>query len=81
MIIPTYNEADNILKIIPLILENSDQDNEYNILVVDDNSPDGTAKLVEDLNNNHVNILKREKKTWSWNCLCRRIQICNKRKV
>lgn len=62
MIIPTYNEADNILKIIPLILENSDQDNEYNILVVDDNSPDGTAKLVEDLNNNHVNILKREKK-------------------
>jgi len=62
VIIPTYNEADNILKIIPLILENSDQDNEYNILVVDDNSPDGTAKLVEDLNNNHVNILKREKK-------------------
>lgn len=62
MIIPTYNEADNILKIIPLILENSDEENEYNILVVDDNSPDGTAKLVEDLNNGHVNILKREKK-------------------
>ncbi|MFZ1322776.1 MAG: polyprenol monophosphomannose synthase [Ignavibacteria bacterium] len=62
VIIPTYNEADNILKIIPLILENSDEDNEYNILVVDDNSPDGTAKLVEDMNNVHVNILKREKK-------------------
>ncbi len=63
MIIPTYNEADNILKIIPLILENSDAENEYNILVVDDNSPDGTAKLVEDYNNPRVNILKREKKS------------------
>ncbi|HAY32777.1 MAG TPA: polyprenol monophosphomannose synthase [Ignavibacteria bacterium] len=63
VIIPTYNEADNILKIIPLILENSDAENEYNILVVDDNSPDGTAKLVEDYNNPRVNILKREKKS------------------
>jgi len=63
VIIPTYNEADNILKIIPLILENSDADNEYNVLVVDDNSPDGTAKLVEDYNSPRVNILKREKKS------------------
>lgn len=63
VIIPTYNEADNILKIIPEVFKNSTPENDYNILVVDDNSPDGTAKLVEDLNNSKVNILKREKKS------------------
>ncbi|MBL8008100.1 MAG: polyprenol monophosphomannose synthase [Ignavibacteria bacterium] len=62
VIIPTYNEADNILKIIPEVLKNSSGDRDYNILVVDDNSPDGTAGLVENLNNEKVNILKREKK-------------------
>lgn len=63
VIIPTYNEADNILKIIPEVLLNSTAENDYNILVVDDNSPDGTAKLVENLNDKRVNILKREKKS------------------
>ena len=63
VIIPTYNEADNILKIIPQVLKNSSPENEFNILVVDDNSPDGTASLVERLNNKSVNILKREKKS------------------
>ncbi|MEO8666068.1 MAG: polyprenol monophosphomannose synthase [Ignavibacteria bacterium] len=62
VIIPTYNEADNILKIIPLVLENTSEDNQFNILVIDDNSPDGTSGLVEQLNNPNVNILKREKK-------------------
>lgn len=63
MIIPTFNEADNILKIIPEVLKNSTPENEFNVLVVDDNSPDGTAKLVEDLGNDNVNILKRERKS------------------
>lgn len=63
VIIPTYNEADNILKIIPAVLKNTSPENEFNILVVDDNSPDGTANLVESLNNKYVNILKREKKS------------------
>lgn len=63
VIIPTYNEAENIIKIIPEVLKNSTPENEFNILVVDDNSPDGTAKLVEDLNNEKINILKREKKS------------------
>ncbi|HMS33652.1 MAG TPA: polyprenol monophosphomannose synthase [Ignavibacteria bacterium] len=63
VIIPTYNEAENIIKIIPEVLKNSTPDNEFNILVVDDNSPDGTAKLVEDLHNDKINILKREKKS------------------
>lgn len=63
MIIPTYNEADNIQKIIPEVLKNSSPENEFNVLVVDDNSPDGTAELAESLNNSNVEILKREKKS------------------
>lgn len=43
VVIPTYNEAENIPKLIPKILE---QDSMFEILIVDDNSPDGTADLV-----------------------------------
>ncbi|MEO6694632.1 MAG: polyprenol monophosphomannose synthase [Ignavibacteria bacterium] len=63
VIIPTYNESDNILKIIPEVLKNTTPENEFYVLVVDDNSPDGTAALVESLNDDRVNILKREKKS------------------
>lgn len=63
VIIPTYNEADNIIKIIPEVLKNSSPENEFNILVVDDNSPDGTAGLVEGMNNDKVKLLKRERKS------------------
>ena len=62
VIIPTYNEADNILKIIPEVLLNTTEENDFNILVVDDNSPDGTSAMVESLNDKKVNVLKREKK-------------------
>jgi len=62
VIIPTYNEAENILNIIPEVLKFSTEEHEFNILVVDDSSPDGTAKLVEDYPSNNVYILKREKK-------------------
>ncbi len=42
--VPTYNECENILQILEAILkENPDVD----ILVIDDSSPDGTAKLVQ----------------------------------
>ncbi|MFZ4590969.1 MAG: polyprenol monophosphomannose synthase [Ignavibacteria bacterium] len=62
VIIPTYNESENILNIIPEVLSKSTSEYEFNVLVVDDNSPDGTAKMVEDLKNPHVFILKRERK-------------------
>ena len=42
VIIPTYNESENILKLIPEILKFSDRENSFDILVIDDNSPDGT---------------------------------------
>jgi dolichol-phosphate mannosyltransferase len=65
VIIPTYNESENISKIIPLILSNSDAQNDYNILVVDDNSPDGTAHIVEELmkENDKIHLLKRQQKS------------------
>ncbi|HKL02943.1 MAG TPA: polyprenol monophosphomannose synthase [Cryomorphaceae bacterium] len=62
VIIPTYNEMGNIARIIDavLILEGG-----FHILVVDDNSPDGTAEIVKEkiaLNSNRVFILEREGK-------------------
>ena len=44
VIIPTYNERENIRKLIPMVME---QHASIDILVVDDNSPDGTAHEVE----------------------------------
>jgi len=43
VVIPTFNEADNIPRLIPEILR---QDPRLDVLVVDDGSPDGTADLV-----------------------------------
>ncbi len=56
IIIPTYNEKENISKLIDLI-ENILKDIKFKIVVVDDNSPDGTADIVESLNNKYDNIL------------------------
>ncbi|MDP3025388.1 MAG: polyprenol monophosphomannose synthase [candidate division Zixibacteria bacterium] len=61
VIIPTYNEKDNISKVIPLVLK---QDPDIEVLVVDDNSPDGTGKIVEELKttNSRIKLIQREKK-------------------
>jgi dolichol-phosphate mannosyltransferase len=53
IIIPTYNEADNVSKIIPEVLA---QDEGFNVLIVDDNSPDGTAKLVKEMQKTNARI-------------------------
>lgn len=45
VVIPTFNEAENIVKIIPAILALPIPD--IGVLVVDDNSPDGTGDIVE----------------------------------
>ena len=64
VIIPTYNEKQNISELINLIFN---QNIEVDILVVDDNSPDGTGKVVDELISskiyeNHLFIMHREKK-------------------
>ncbi len=46
VIVPTYNESENVTRIVPLILA---QDPRLEVLVVDDNSPDGTGKLADGL--------------------------------
>lgn len=58
VIIPTYNEIENISSIIEAVLT---QGPEYSVLVVDDNSPDGTGELVAVLGkeNTRVRLLQR----------------------
>lgn len=46
VIIPTYNERENINRIIEAVFQLEDP---FHVLVVDDGSPDGTASLVKDL--------------------------------
>jgi len=48
IIIPTYNESQNIIKILHSIGEIMPKNIPTQTIVVDDNSPDGTGKLVED---------------------------------
>jgi dolichol-phosphate mannosyltransferase len=56
--IPTYNESHNIIEIIERIRKVDD----FHILVIDDNSPDGTAELVSHRNYTDVSILNRSEK-------------------
>lgn len=49
VILPTYNERDNILDLIDAIVRELEPSGvKYEVLVVDDNSPDGTAQTVQD---------------------------------
>lgn len=59
VIIPTYNEKENIEAIIQTTFN---QKKEFDILVVDDNSPDGTADIVEKLQKKFTNNLFLEKR-------------------
>ena len=61
IIIPTYNELENLPKLIPEVLSKNEN---IDILIVDDNSPDGTAGFVKDeaKKNSRIKLIKREKK-------------------
>jgi len=61
ILIPTYNERENISIIIPELM---DLVPEANILVIDDSSPDGTADVVKELSLKYPNVhlLSRKKK-------------------
>ena len=58
---PSYNERENILEAIARISEVLGNDL-LEIIVVDDNSPDGTWKLVEDLNDPRYRLIRRQNK-------------------
>ena len=53
IISPTYNERKNIQLLVKKVL---DLNPDYHLLVVDDNSPDGTAELVKDLQKSYSNL-------------------------
>ena len=62
VIIPTYNEKENIERIIRKVLS---LDEGYDILIIDDGSPDGTASIVKGLQNEfqgRLNIIERKGK-------------------
>jgi len=55
IIIPTYNESENIIQVLKSIGEHIPKDIATEAIVVDDNSPDGTGKVVEDYINDAQN--------------------------
>ena len=60
VIIPTYNEKENIQKMIETVL--AINEHQFDILVIDDNSPDGTGEIVDRMIANQpdrVHIIKR----------------------
>ena len=61
VIIPTYNERENLPKIIDVALA---QDPRIHVLVVDDGSPDGTGELADELGraNPRINAIHRDRK-------------------
>jgi dolichol-phosphate mannosyltransferase len=61
VVVPTYNEAENLPLLVPKILE---QDPRLEVLVVDDNSPDGTGRLATELSRQHdrIHVLHRMEK-------------------
>ena len=57
IVIPTYNESKNLPMIVDKLLEISDEiAKEVEIVIVDDNSPDGTGKIADDMALKHSNI-------------------------
>jgi dolichol-phosphate mannosyltransferase len=61
VIIPTYNESENLPRIVPEVLA---QDERLEVLVIDDNSPDGTGKLADEIaaTDPRVHVVHREGK-------------------
>ena len=61
IIIPTYNELENLPRLLPEVLS---KDSNIDVLIIDDNSPDGTATFIENEieKNNRIHLIKRASK-------------------
>ena len=62
VIIPTYNEKENVEKMLETVMS---LEYPFDVLIVDDGSPDGTARLVEEMAKSYperIHILKRKGK-------------------
>lgn len=75
IVIPTYNERDNILRLIDKIHSIVE---DIHILVVDDNSPDGTGGLVGDLKktDSRIHLIEREGKLGLGTAYCKGFEYC-----
>ncbi len=75
VVIPTYNELENIKAIITAVL---DAVKGINILIVDDNSPDGTAAVVEEMmkTDDRIHLLKRAGKMGLGTAYCEGFAYC-----
>jgi dolichol-phosphate mannosyltransferase len=64
IVIPTYNEAENILSLLEEIKQTLSSRYDYEIIVADDDSPDGTWRLVDSAakNDNTLKLLRRNGK-------------------
>ena len=71
IIIPTYNESQNIINILKSIRDNLPKNIITEAIVVDDNSPDGTGKIVDEyiqnvkkFANHTIDVIHRSAKKW-----------------
>lgn len=62
IIIPTFNEIENIERIVPQVLE---KDPSINVLIVDDNSPDGTGRIADRMakQDDRISVIHRQSKS------------------
>jgi len=81
IIIPTYNESENIVKILSSIREILPKNIPTQTIVVDDNSPDGTGKIVDEylknvkkIANNTIEIIHRKAKDGLGSAILKGIQ-------
>ena len=75
VVIPTYNESDNIRNIITAVLN---VQNDLNVLIVDDNSPDGTSAIVQEMmqTDNRIHLITRAGKMGLGTAYCEGFQYC-----
>ena len=62
VVIPTYNERESLVQIVDKVRQYA---NDLHILIVDDNSPDGTGEIAEELSRKYPGklfVLHRERK-------------------
>jgi dolichol-phosphate mannosyltransferase len=63
ILIPTYNEASTVVELISALkVFRENGEISFDVTVIDDNSPDKTAEIVESLSLDWLSVLKREKK-------------------
>ncbi len=60
LLVPTYNEAVSIVELLDKLTEfRANKTGNFDVIVIDDNSPDGTANIVDNLHLPWVSILRR----------------------